>query len=71
MQKSIRPKTKKLRFTNGVWTTARFGTRQNPLVIHIRIDNAQKDASESIGNSCQNSHTRKNGGGENDDTEKK
>ena len=70
MQKSIRPK-KKTDIQHGVWTTDTFGPRQNPLVIHAGTDNAQKDTSESIGNSCQNSHKRKKGGGENDDMEKK
>jgi len=54
-----------------VWNTGTFRGRQKALVIHERTDKGQKDTSESIGNSCQNSHTSKNGGGENDDMEKK
>ena len=71
MQKSIRPKTKKLSSTTRVWNTATLRYRQKALVIHERTDNRQKDTSESIGNSCPNSHTSKNGGGENDDVERK
>jgi len=59
MQKSIRPKTKKLAISTRVWTTAIFRYRQNQLVFHARTDNAQKDTSESIGNSCKNSHKSK------------
>ena len=71
VQKSIRPKTKKRSTTTRVWTTGIFRYRQKSLEIHERTDKKQKDTSESIGNSCPNSHTSKNGGGENDDVEKK
>ena len=70
MQKSIRPKTKKRSTTTRVWTTGIFRYRQKALEIHERTDKRQKNTSESIGNSCPNSHTSKNGGGENDDVEK-
>ena len=71
MQKSIRPKTKKLWSSTRVGTTAIFRYGQKTLEIHERTDKRQKDTSESIGNSCQNSHTSKSGGGENDDMDKK
>ena len=54
-----------------MWTTAILRPRQKVLVFDGRTSHKQNDASESIGNSCQNSHKRKNRGGENDDVEKK
>ena len=71
MQKTIRPKKKKLCGQHGVWTTATFENRIKSLVFHERTDKKEKYTSESMGNSCQNSHKREKRGGENDDVEKK